>query len=81
LDSIQSEFNVLDGENVIDEDGVIKDFPCDVEEIDLEAILSDEYLIFDSDSESKTNINHLEDKLTTWALKENVTHSALNKLL
>lgn len=43
----------------------------------------DEYLIFDSDSdsESETKINDLEDKLTTWALEENVTHNALNKLL
>lgn len=81
LDFIQSEFDVLDEDIVIDADGVIdgdeviEGFPSDVEEIDLEAILSNEY-ISDSDFESET-----EDKLATWALEENVTHSALSKLL
>lgn len=90
LESIQSEFYVLDEDGATDEyrasdaAGAIEGFPNGVEEIDL---MSEEYLLFnsdsdcDSESDTETKIHDLEDKLTTWALEENITHSALNKLL
>lgn len=39
---------------------------------------------FDSDNnsvDSEDEVNHLESNLASWALEENITHSALNKLL
>ncbi|RXN03277.1 hypothetical protein ROHU_013557 [Labeo rohita] len=60
------------------------DYPINTDEdlMDYESCFSEELdSLHDSSSSGEEEDAHLESRLATWALEENITHSALNKLL